>query len=61
MTTLHLKVKPGSKVNQLVYDAAGLLHTKIKTPAQNGKANAYLVGYLASEPGIAKSNITIGL
>ena len=57
--TLHLKVKPGSKIDQLVYDAAGLLHAKIKAPAQDGKANTYLIGFLAKELGTAKSNITI--
>ena len=57
--TLHLKVKPGSKGDQLVYDAAGLLHAKIKAPAQDGKANAYLVEFLAKRLDIAKSKITI--
>ncbi|QIP17385.1 DUF167 domain-containing protein [Spirosoma aureum] len=56
---LHLKVKPGSKVDQLFYDAAGLLMVKIKAPAQDGKANAYLIEFLAKQFGIAKSGITI--
>ena len=57
--TLHLKVKPGSKVDQLVYDANGLLNVKIKAPAQDGKANAYLIEFLAKRLGIAKSNVTL--
>ena len=57
--TLHLKAKPGSKVDQLFYDAAGQLNAKIKAPAQDGKANAYLVEFLAKQFGIAKSNVTI--
>ncbi|MFD2932593.1 DUF167 domain-containing protein [Spirosoma flavum] len=57
--TLHLKVKPGSRVDQLFYDAAGLLNVKIKAPAQDGKANAYLVEFLAKQFGTAKSNVTI--
>ncbi|GAB3505567.1 DUF167 family protein YggU [Spirosoma knui] len=57
--TLHLKVKPGSKVDQLFYDAAGQLNAKIKAPAQDGKANAYLVEFLARQFSIAKSNVTI--
>jgi len=57
--TLHLKVKPGSKVDALFYDAAGLLNVKIKAPAQDGKANTYLVGFLAEQFGIAKSGVTI--
>ena len=57
--TIHLKVKPGSRVDQLFYDAAGQLNVKIKAPAQDGKANAYLVEFLAKQFGIAKANVTI--
>ena len=57
--TLHLKVKPGSKVDQLVYDANGLLNVKIKAPAQDGKANAYLIEFLAKKLGVSKSSVTI--
>ncbi|GAB3708618.1 DUF167 family protein YggU [Spirosoma flavus] len=57
--TLHLRVKPGSKIDRLFYDAAGQLTAKIKAPAQDGKANAYLVEYLAKQLGIAKSDVTI--
>lgn len=57
--TLYLKAKPGSKVDQLFYDAVGQLNAKIKAPAQDGKANAYLVEFLAKQFGIAKSSITI--
>lgn len=57
--TIHVKVKPGSKVDQLFYDAAGQLNAKIRAPAQDGKANAYLVDFLAKQIGVAKSSITI--
>lgn len=57
--TLHLKVKPGSKIDRLFYDAAGHLTVKIKPPAQDGKANAYLVEYLAKQFGISKLDVTI--
>ena len=57
--TIHLKVKPGSKVDQLFYDAAGQLNAKIRAPAQDGKANAYLIEFLAKQLGIAKSSVTI--
>ncbi|MFC5412337.1 DUF167 domain-containing protein [Larkinella bovis] len=56
---LHIKVKPGSKVDKLLYDAAGQLNAKIKAPAQDGKANAYLVDYLARQFGVPKSCIEI--
>lgn len=57
--TLHLKAKPGSKVDLLFYDAAGQLTVKIKAPAQDGKANAYLIEFLARQLGIPKSGVTI--
>ena len=57
--TLHLTVKPGSRIDKLFYDAAGKLNAKIKAPAQDGKANAYLIEFLAKELGIAKSGVTI--
>lgn len=56
---LHLKAKPGSKVDQLFYDAAGQLNAKIRAPAQDGKANAYLIEFLAKQLGIPKSGVTI--
>lgn len=57
--TLHVKVKPGSKVDKLFFDAAGQLNVKIKAPAQDGKANAYLVDYLARQFAISKSSVEI--
>lgn len=56
---LAIKVKPGSKVDQLFYDAAGTLTAKIKAPAQDGKANTYLVAFLARQLGIPQSNVTL--
>lgn len=57
--TLHLNVKPGSKIDQLFYDANGLLNAKIKAPAQDGRANGYLIEFLAKQMGVSKSSITI--
>lgn len=57
--TLHLKMKQGSEVDQLFIDGAGQLNARIKAPAQDEKANTYLVNFLAKQWGIAKSNITI--
>lgn len=54
---IHLK--PGSKVDELFYGTAELLTVKSKAPAQDGKANAYLVNFLAKQFGIAKSDVTI--
>lgn len=57
--TLHLTVKPGSRVDQLFYDGAGNLNAKIRAPAQDGKANACLIEFLAKELGISKSSVAI--
>ncbi|QJD78164.1 DUF167 domain-containing protein [Spirosoma rhododendri] len=56
---VSLKVKPGSKIDQFTIDAAGLLTVKLKAPAQDGRANAYLVELLARELHVPKSAITI--
>lgn len=56
---LHVKVKPGSKVDQLFYGKAGQLTVKIKATAQDGKANAYLIEFLAKQFTTAKTNVTI--
>ncbi|RIV22515.1 DUF167 domain-containing protein [Fibrisoma montanum] len=56
---VHLTVKPGSKVDQLFYNDAGLLVVKLKAPAQDGKANAYLVEFLAKQLGLAKSKVQL--
>ncbi|MBO9638479.1 MAG: DUF167 domain-containing protein [Siphonobacter aquaeclarae] len=57
--TLHVRVKPNSKVDGLAYDDAGNLTVKIKAPAQDGKANDYLVKYLAGVFGISKSKVQL--
>lgn len=56
---LHVKVKPGSKVDQLFYDNTGQLTIKIKAPAQDGKANAYLIEFLAKQFSTSKSNVML--
>ena len=57
--TIHIKIKPNSKLDQLFFDEAENLTAKIKAPAQDGKANAYLVEFLGKVFGIAKSKIII--
>ena len=56
---LSLKVKPGSKVDLFAIDAAGQLTVKLKAPAQDGRANAYLIDLLASRLSLPKSAIRI--
>ena len=57
--TLHLKAKPNSKVNQLLVAADGSVTVRLKAPAQDGKANACLLAYLAEVFGVSKSSITL--
>lgn len=52
--TLHIRVKPNGKTDQLFYDEAGQLTAKIKAPAQDGKANDYLVSFLAKTLGVPR-------
>ncbi|MBJ6108412.1 DUF167 domain-containing protein [Hymenobacter sp. BT523] len=59
MAILHLKAKPGSRVNQLSIGPDGLATVRLNAPAQEGKANAALLAYLAATFGIAKSRITL--
>jgi uncharacterized protein len=56
---LMLKVKPNSKIDEIIRGADGLLKVKIKAPATEGKANQYLVAYLAEVLGLPKSKITL--
>jgi uncharacterized protein (TIGR00251 family) len=57
--TLHIKAKPGSKVNQIIVADDGTVTVKIKAPAQDGKANDELVRFLAEKLGLAKSKVRI--
>ena len=56
---LHIKAKPGSKVNQVMIAGDGSVIVKIKAPPQDGKANEELTRFLAKTLGLAKSNVRI--
>lgn len=57
--TLHLKAKPNSKNNQLLVAADGTVTVRLHAPAQDGKANACLLAYLAEVFEVSKSSITL--
>ena len=59
MAILHLKAKPGSRVNQLQLGPDGLVTVRLNAPAQEGKANAALLGYLATTFGTAKTRVVL--
>ena len=59
MPVLHLKAKPNARRNQLEIAADGSVVVRLNAPAQDGKANACLLSYLADEFGVAKSLLTL--
>jgi len=56
---LHIKVKPGSKMNQVMIMADGTAAVRIKAPAHEGKANDELIKFLSEKLGLPKSKIQI--
>ena len=59
MAVLHLKAKPGSRTNQLLVGPYGSVTVRLHAPAQDGKANAALLAYLAELFGTSKSRIEL--
>ncbi|HSZ24706.1 MAG TPA: DUF167 domain-containing protein [Cytophagaceae bacterium] len=57
--TLYIVVKPNSKTDSIGYDEQGNLKVKIKAPPVDGKANQYLIKYLAEVFEVSKSNVEI--
>ena len=56
---LNIRVQPGSRKNMITAYTDGVLHIKITTPPEKGKANESLIKYLGSLLGIPKSRIKI--
>jgi len=56
---LRIKVKPGSKVDSVSKDAENNWVVKIKAPSVDGKANIYLVQFLANILELPKSHIQL--
>ena len=56
---LHLTVRPNSKTDEILRLADGTLKLKIKAPPVDGKANKYLLEYLAEVLGLPKSKLTL--
>ena len=56
---LHIKVKPNSKKDELNIDPDGMIQVRITAPPVDGKANKYLIAFLAGFFGVSKSKITL--
>ena len=56
---LHVKVKPGSKTDEISREADGTLRVKIKAQPVEGKANKYLVEYIARVLGLPKARVVL--
>jgi len=56
---LKIKVRPGSKTDEVLREADGSIKIKITAQPINGKANKYLVEYLSNVLSIPKSKITL--
>lgn len=56
---LRIKVKPGSKKDELMREADGSLKVKIKAQPVEGKANKYLLEYLSEVLALPKSKIVL--
>ena len=59
MRTLRIKVKPGSRREELLEQPDGSWLAHVKAPPVDGKANAALVALLAEHFGLRKAQINI--
>lgn len=59
MPVLHLKAKPNARRNQLAVAPDGTVTVRLHAPAQDGKANACLLAYLAKVFGVSKSSLSL--
>lgn len=56
---LRIKVKPGSKKDEIVREADGTLKIKIRAQPVGGKANKYLLQFLSDALHLPKSGIKL--
>jgi uncharacterized protein len=59
MRTLSLKVKPNSRVDQLVILEDGTYEARVKSPPVDGKANAAVIALIAEHFGVRKAQVSI--
>lgn len=56
---LTIKVKPGAKIEGIEVDLEGMVHVRIRERAVNGKANKYLMSFLAEFFDVPKSKVLL--
>ena len=56
---LRIKAKPNSKTDEISREADGTVRIKIKAPPVDGKANKYLIDYVASRLDLPWSKVTL--
>lgn len=59
MIKIKVLVQPNAKVNQLLFSEGDCWKIKIKAPAQEGKANAELINFLAEYFAVSKRQVKI--
>lgn len=59
MRTIRLKVKPGSRVEELTEQADGTWLARVKAPPVDGKANAAVIDLVARHFGLRKAQVSI--
>ena len=57
--TLKVKVKPGSRVDELTALADGTWQARVKAPPVDGKANAAVIELIAAHFGVRKAQVTL--
>ena len=56
---LKIKVKPGSKADEILQEADGCFKIKIRAQPIEGKANKYLLEFLSEKLRLPKSKINL--
>jgi hypothetical protein len=59
MTVIEVKVKPASRVSELVQEPDGTWTARLRSPPVDGKANAELVALVARAFGCPRSAVSI--
>jgi uncharacterized protein (TIGR00251 family) len=59
MRILEVKVKPGSRVNELTQLDDGTWQARVKVPPVDGKANEALIALVAAHFGVRKAQVSI--